>query len=84
MRMDGSASEVHFLKTELKTGMTFARIAATAKHRKRRDRNLANARKAYDTAREYLQKLTFTPETSSQLHELERLRHQLVELGESV
>jgi len=82
---DVSAAEAKFVQTELEIGLVFAHIAASAKYPDKLDRNRANARKAYDTAQGYMQKLTFTPETSSQLHKLlERLRNQLADLGDSV
>jgi hypothetical protein len=41
-------SELRFLEAELGIGFTSCRIAVQAKSNQKRERNLANARKAYD------------------------------------
>jgi len=48
------AALLSFLDTELKTGLTFARLALTARDPQKISRNLSNARKAYETIIDYL------------------------------
>lgn len=72
-----------FLKTELHTGVTFANLALSAKFTDKRQRNKANARKAYHTALKFIDRLT--PDDATEVHGLlEHLRRQLRELGESL
>ena len=40
--------EDRFFRVELGTGLMFSKIALEARHRNKRDRNCANARRAYD------------------------------------
>ena len=47
-------AQLSFLDTELKTGLTFARLALKAKDPQKISRNLSNARKACDTICGYL------------------------------
>ena len=56
-----AAARLSFLGTEVETGITFARIARSARDRSKISRNLLSARKAYETATTYLAKLH--PET---------------------
>ena len=48
------AAQVSFLDTEVKTGLTFARLALKASNPDKISRNLLNARKACDTITAYL------------------------------
>ena len=83
--MDQQEITADFLKNELQTGITFADLALTAKHDDRRERNKANARKAYDTALRFIDTSSPTPEITAELkHRLEHLRAQLKELGETI
>ena len=83
--MDQQEITADFLKNELQTGITFADLALSAKHDDRRERNKANARKAYDTALRFMSTLSPTPETTTELNDrLEHLRHQLKQLGETI
>ncbi len=83
--MDQQEISAEFLKNELQTGITFADLALTAKHDDRRERNKANARKAYDTALRFMGTLYPTPRITEDLTDLlERLRGQLKKLGETV
>jgi hypothetical protein len=47
--VDPTFAEVHFLRSELLTGLTLTKLALEARHRDKSDRNRANARKAYDS-----------------------------------
>lgn len=83
--MDQQVISAEFLKCELQTGITFADLALTAKHDDRRERNRANARKAYDTALRFMGTLSPAPESTAELkHLIERLRAQLKRLGETI
>jgi hypothetical protein len=78
-------TDANFVKIELQTGITFADIALSAKYPDKVQRNRANARKAYDTALEYIDRVPLDGEMANQLRELlEHLRDQLAQLGESV
>lgn len=73
------------MKNELQTGITFADLALTAKHDDRRERNTAQARKAYDTALRFMGTLSATPEVAGELKDrLEHLSAQLKKLGETI
>ena len=81
--MDQNAVSVEFLKTELETGITFANLALSARHEDRLERTKANARKAYDTALKFKDKLKL--EKAAELNSLVKdLRNKLQDLGESV
>lgn len=81
--VDQDAVSFDFLKTELETGITFADLALSAKYADKLERNKANARKAYDTALKFIDKLK--PEDASDLDTLfKHLRSKLRELGESI
>ena len=81
--MDQNAVSVEFLKTELETGITFAHLALSARHEDRLERTKANARKAYDTALKFKDKLKL--EKAAELDSLVKdLRNKLQDLGESV
>jgi hypothetical protein len=54
LRKETVAAQLSFLDTELKTGLTFARLALTARDPQKISRNLSNARKAYETIIDYL------------------------------
>jgi hypothetical protein len=83
--MDQQEITADFLKNELQTGITFADLALTAKHDDRRERNKANARKAYDTALRFMDTHSPTPEITTELKDrLKHLRDQLKKLGESI
>lgn len=57
LRKETVAAQLSFLDTELKTGLTFARLALKAKDPQKVSRNLSNARKACDTISDYLSDL---------------------------
>ncbi len=81
--MGQSSLSVEFLKTELETGITFAQLALSARREDKIERTKANARKAYDTALKFMDKLA--PEKSAELNGLlQNLRTRLRDLGEPV
>jgi hypothetical protein len=55
------------LKTELEAGLTFSRLALTSKNRNTKVRNTANARKAYDTGKRWVDKVTLSPIDSEEI-----------------
>ncbi len=72
-----------FLKTELHTGLTLARIAADSNHEDKAERNRKNARLAYDTVQKDRDKVLLTPDQSREITGLTReLRKLLEQLGE--
>lgn len=85
MAKDQEAVTLEFLKTELETGHTFANLALSAKYADKLERNKANARKAYDTARKFLASASVDANSALELNRLlEDLRAKLDELGEAV
>ena len=82
---DAGETGVEFLRTELRTGLTMARIALEAQSRKKVDRNRANARKAYDTALRFIAKTTLKEEEADEIRGMiTRLKLALADLGEPV
>ena len=78
-------AEYAFLRAEVHTGITTAKIAASAKHDGKKQRNRQIARKAYDTALHFLKKSEITESEAAELKtELEELRDALRQLGEDV
>ena len=74
-------AETSFVHAELNTGLTFARVAATAKYPDKFERNRINARKAYDTALKYMDMDKAQSAELQQKHdELKRALQQLGEL----
>ena len=74
---------VEFLIVELETGLTFSRIASDSRYSDKRDRNRANARKAYDTALGWTKRLSLNAEDSLEVGEkLKKLKAALEKLGE--
>ena len=82
---DAGETAVEFLRTELRTGLTMARIALEAQSKNKVDRNRANARKAYDSALHFLAKATLTEEEAEEIRGMiTRLKLALADLGEQV
>jgi hypothetical protein len=76
---------VRFIHTELETGLTLAKVASTANNQDKIDRNRANARKAYDTALEYMARIGLPSKESAEIQrKLEELKRELQQLGESI
>ena len=76
---------VEFLRTELRTGLTMAKIAREAQSRNKIDRNRANARKAYDTALHFIAKTSLMEEEAEEIRGMiTKLKLALRELGEEL
>ena len=74
-----------FLKTDLKTGITFARIARVADDDIRKNRNCRAARKAYDTVLRMIGRIGMNASEGRVIREeLMRLRELLLALEEAV
>ncbi len=78
IRDETVAAQLSFLDTELKTGLTFARLALSARDADKVSRNLVNARKAYDTITAYLANLP------AQTPGVEDVREKLRELQKMI
>ena len=62
MRQDDFARQAaDTIKTEIRTGRTFARIALDSPNPQKVRRNAANARKAYRTAKAWVERTTLKP-----------------------
>jgi len=82
---DAGETGVEFLRTELRTGLTMARIALEAQSWNRVNRNRVNARKAYDTALRFVAKTPLKDEEAEEIRGMiTRLKLALVELGEKL
>ncbi len=69
------------IKTEIQTGHTFARIALNSNDPQKVARNTSYARKAYDTARVWVERVALDPADSQEIGEqLERLKAELAKL----
>jgi hypothetical protein len=76
---------VGFLHTELETGLTLTRIAQSAKREDKRNRNLLNAKKAYEAVLRFMPDVILTTSQSKEIKgKLERLKSELRRLGEDV
>ena len=74
-----------FMRVELETGRTLARLARTSKHSSAKVRRLKAARKAYDTLQRYLSRNTSRlpkSELKDFHEELREFRRELEQLGE--
>jgi hypothetical protein len=60
---------ITFLRTELQTGFTLIFIARAAKDEAKLQRNLQNARKAFESARHFLGRVQLTAEEDAELRE---------------
>ncbi len=78
LRNETMVTQLSFLDTELKTGLTFARLASKASDPEKMSRNLMNARKAYDAIVGYLS--NFPPHTPG----VEGIREKLRALQEMI
>ena len=75
-----------FVRIDLDTALTMTEIALQAESKsEKRLRNTANARHAYDTVLNYMDKLDTTTEERKEIDQkLSRLKADLVALGESL
>ena len=77
-------STVHFLRAEIRTGLTFLHVAQSATRSDKINRNRANARKAYDCATHFLPAATLSADEIQEIKAgLEELRFELQSLGET-
>ena len=82
---DAGETGVEFLRKELRTGLTMARIALEAESRNKVDRNRANARKALMTRRCVSLPSPLTDEEAEAIRAMiTRLKLALAELGEEL
>jgi hypothetical protein len=73
-----SANGLAFLRVELRTGLTFARIARTAKQADKRNRNFLKAKEAYDSVLHFMPRVVLTVSQSKEIkRKLERLKTEL-------
>jgi hypothetical protein len=81
--LDANAASIDFLKVEVHTGLTFARIAHHSTHEEKTERNRAQARLAYDTVLRFIGRVSMTDAESASLTEqMAELKQQLKDLGE--
>lgn len=82
---DPTLAEIGFLRTELLTGLTLARIAIETTSRQTADRNRALARKAYDAILHFLPKVKLSSDEAKEIQStLEQLQLKLRRLGEKI
>ena len=78
-----ASHDVEFVKTELRTGLTFSTIALQAKDAQKIFRNTMNARKAYDTLLRFLDKSALSDQDRADVEQmLSKLKSNLIQLGE--
>lgn len=83
--VDPTLTELDFLRTELKTGLTLSKIALDATHSDKSDRNCANARKAYDAVLHFAPRVNLSQEETDEIKsKLEHLKSQLKLLGQEL
>jgi hypothetical protein len=71
-----------FVLVELDLAATFCDLALSTQDQERKERNTSNARKAYDSARHYLQRLSPGSAKQALIHEkVSRLKDSLEQLG---
>ena len=79
-----NGSSFGFLLAEVNTGLTFVHVASTAKYADKAARNVANARKAYETALDYMSRVSLSSKEFAELEGgLAELKRELQQLGES-
>jgi hypothetical protein len=79
------SGEIEFLRAEVLTGLTFAKIALGARHQDKIDRNRVNAKKAYDTLLRFMPHDDATSGAWDDVRaKIAELRSQLQQLGEKV
>lgn len=79
LRNETMATQLAFLDTELKTGLTFARLALNASDPDKISRNLLNARKAYDTIAGFLANVPPQAPGVEDIRENLRALHEMIE-----
>ena len=85
MRTPAALNGLNFLRAELDIGRTLVRIARSANRADKRNRNLLNARKAYESVLRFMPGVILTTSQSKEIkNKLEQLKKQLRSLGEEV
>ncbi len=80
---DTHRSGIDFLRTEIRTGLTMAKIALDSTHKDKTDRNRANARKAYDAVLHFMRDSALDANDADEIKRgLAELKSELVKLGE--
>ena len=78
-----SPTGLAFLRAELQTGLTLARIAQSAKDADKRNRNLLRAREAYEAVLHFMPTVILTLSQSNEIQsKLDRLKSELQKVGE--
>lgn len=78
-------SAMAFLNAELHTGLAMSRVALVTRSKEKKQRNRANARKAYDAILHYLPGSHMTPSEANDFElRLDKLREVLKSLGEAI
>jgi DNA-binding FadR family transcriptional regulator len=79
LQNETAAAQLSFLKTEIETGLTFARLALKASYAGKVSRNLLNARKAYETIVAYLADLPAQTPGLEDIREKLKTLHQMIQ-----
>ena len=79
-----NSAGIEFLRTEAETALVFAKIASDAKDVEKRRRNVAHARKGYETLLYFGSQLVLTADERDEMREkLADLYLRLIHLGET-
>jgi len=77
-------ARVDFIKLDLDAAITFTSVARTTRDPETRDRNIANARKGYDTVRRYLAESDLSREEAEEISDkVTLLEAAIADLGEA-
>ncbi len=80
-----NAAAIDFIRVDLDTALTFTRIALATTDPQKQQRTTRTARKAYDTILRSLTRVRLRPNDATAIEtKLQRLREDLIRLGESV
>ena len=77
-------ARAQFIRTEIETGLTFCGVARATSSPETRERNIKNARKALETAREILQKAMLSADDNHLTERLMALSRSVEELDGSL
>lgn len=78
-----NSTRVDFLKVDVETALTFTGLALGTEDQEKKQRNRANARKAYDTILRLSRNVLFTAAEEAYMKQrLEQLKTDLARLGE--
>jgi hypothetical protein len=83
--VDASTADINFLRTELHTGLTLARLALSADRKDKHERNRMNARKAYDAVLRFAPRIMLRRDEAKEIKSrLSELKSDLQSLGEDL